>query len=219
MFQGRCENPSPELNSMNTVGILLAAGLGRRFDPSGARNKLLEPLAGNEPVVVASARAMLAVLSKVIAVVPAGDPRVAVALRALGCDVSACSDADSGMAASLVHGLRHSLPGAGAWVIALGDMPHVKPATIAALRDAIEAGAGIAAPVHEGRRGNPVAFGALYLHRLLALQGDQGARSILRVNTVREVAVDDSGIFHDIDTPSDLHKTGTLPLGGQAERS
>jgi molybdenum cofactor cytidylyltransferase len=38
------------------VGILLAAGRGRRFDPAGLRNKLLQPLADGEPVVVASAR-------------------------------------------------------------------------------------------------------------------------------------------------------------------
>ncbi|MEG1113919.1 MAG: nucleotidyltransferase family protein, partial [Janthinobacterium sp.] len=30
---------------MSTVGILLAAGRGRRFDPSGVQNKLLQPLA------------------------------------------------------------------------------------------------------------------------------------------------------------------------------
>ncbi|HEV7816123.1 MAG TPA: nucleotidyltransferase family protein, partial [Janthinobacterium sp.] len=41
---------------MATVGILLAAGRGRRFDPSGLQNKLLQPLAQGEPVVAASAR-------------------------------------------------------------------------------------------------------------------------------------------------------------------
>lgn len=53
---------------MTPVGILLAAGRGRRFDPSGTRNKLLQPLPNGEPVAVASARALLAVLPKVIAV-------------------------------------------------------------------------------------------------------------------------------------------------------
>lgn len=55
---------------MHPVGILLAAGRGRRFDPSGERNKLLQALPGGEPVVVASAHALLAVLPRVIAVVP-----------------------------------------------------------------------------------------------------------------------------------------------------
>jgi molybdenum cofactor cytidylyltransferase len=189
---------------MLPVGILLAAGRGRRFDPSGTHNKLLQPLDGGEAVVVASARKLLAVLPKVVAVVPPADGGVADALRALGCDVTVCADADSGMAASLVHAVRHSLPAAQAWLIALGDMPHVKSATIEALCAALDAGAAIAAPVSAGRRGNPVAFGSVHLPALLALAGDHGARAILKANPVTEVPVDDPGIFQDIDTPHDL---------------
>lgn len=187
---------------MTPVGILLAAGRGRRFDPSGQRNKLLQPLVGGEPVVVASARSLLAVLPKVIAVVR--DDDVATLLRAAGCDVTVCTDADQGMARSLVHAVRHSLPAARSWLIALGDMPHVSEATIWALSDAVARGAAIAAPVAAGRRGNPVAFGHACLDDLLALEGDQGARGVLKLHPVTEVPVDDPGIFADIDQPSDL---------------
>jgi molybdenum cofactor cytidylyltransferase len=189
---------------MAPVGILLAAGRGRRFDPTGKRNKLLQQLPGGELVVVASARKLLAVLPNVIAVVPPDDGGVGAALRALGCDVTVCPGADSGMAASLVHGLRHSLPQADGWLVALGDMPYVEPGTIEALCTALESGAGIAAPVMHGRRGNPVAFGAQHLQALLALQGDQGARGILQSNPATEVFVGDTGIFRDIDTDADL---------------
>lgn len=188
---------------MTTAGILLAAGRGRRFDSSGTRNKLLETVAGI-PVAVASARAMLAVLPRVIAVVAPVDGGVADALRAAGCEVVICAHADTGMAASLVQGLRHSLPGASAWLIALADMPYVAPSTIAALCAALDAGAGIAAPVLGGRRGNPVGFSSLYLPALLALAGDKGARDLIRSERVTEVVVEDTGIFRDIDTPSDL---------------
>ena len=189
---------------MNAVGILLAAGRGRRFDPLGARNKLLQPLPSGEPVVVASARHLLCVLPRVIAVVPPQDGGVADALRALGCEVTLCAQADSGMAASLVHAISCSLPQADAWLVALGDMPYVAPSTLRALLDALAAGAGIAAPVFEGRRGNPVAFGAAHLPALLALQGEHGARALLKTASVTEVAVDDPGILRDIDTPDDL---------------
>ncbi|MBC7453221.1 MAG: nucleotidyltransferase family protein [Massilia sp.] len=192
---------------MAPVGILLAAGRGRRFDPSGHRNKLLQPLAGGDAVVVASARALLAVVPNVIAVVRADDGGVAQVLRALGCDVTLCVNADDGMAASLVHAVRysvlHSLPSHG-WLIALGDMPHVRVATMQALLDALAGGAVIAAPVTGGRRGNPVAFSAACLPDLLALSGDEGARAILKRHPVTEVAVLDPGIFHDIDQPADL---------------
>jgi molybdenum cofactor cytidylyltransferase len=189
---------------MTPVGILLAAGRGRRFDPTGVRNKLLQQLPGGELVVVASARNLLSVFAKVIAVVPPDDGGVGDSLRALGCDVTVCAAADSGMAASLVHAIRHSLPGADAWVVALGDMPFVQPQTIRLLCDALGEGADIAAPLLQGRRGNPVGFGARHLPALLALQGDQGARGIIKANPVTEVEVTDPGIFRDIDTDADL---------------
>lgn len=192
---------------MNICGILLAAGSGRRFDPSGARNKLLEPLADNVPVAVAAATAMMSVLRSVVAVVPDVDGALASALRPLGCEVVACPDAKAGMGASLVHALRNCPAEADAWVIALGDMPYVQTTTIAALCDAIRQGAMIAAPVHGGRRGNPVAFHKQYQDQLLALQGDRGARSILDENQVTQVPVQDPGIFHDIDTPADLERS------------
>jgi len=144
------------------------------------------------------------VLPKVIAVVPPDDGGVGDALRALGCDVTVCPDADSGMAASLVHAIRHSLPDAGAWLVALGDMPFVLPSTIQALSAALAGGAAIAAPVMGGRRGNPVGFGRAHLPELLALEGDQGARGILNAHPVTGVPVDDPGIFRDIDTSADL---------------
>ena len=188
---------------MQLAGILLAAGRGRRFDPSGASNKLLAPLASGEPVVLASARALLANLSLVVAVVPPDDGGVGDALRVLGCSVTVCPAADSGMGASLAHAVGEA-PGADGWLIALADMPYVQGATVASLCAAIEQGAGIAVPVHEGRRGNPVAFGAAYRDALLALAGDQGARAIVRSHPVTEVQVSDSGIFQDIDTRADL---------------
>jgi molybdenum cofactor cytidylyltransferase len=188
---------------MAPVGILLAAGRGSRFDPSGERNKLLARLPGGEPVAVASARALLAVLPRVVAVV-AQEGELAQALRTCGCEVTVCADAARGMASSLVHAVRHSLPAADAWVVALGDMPFVRPATIRALTDALGAGAGIAAPSSQGRRGNPVAFAKAHLADLLALEGDQGARRILAAQPVVQVEVADPGIFSDIDTPADL---------------
>ena len=63
-------------------------------------------------------------------VVRPGEDRVASALGALGCEVRVCGDADTGMAASLTHAIDYS-KGAEGWVIALGDMPHVRPATVA----------------------------------------------------------------------------------------
>ena len=192
---------------MNIVGVLLAAGSGRRFDASGARNKLLAPLADGRQVVVASAKNLITALPQVVAVVRDGDEQVAALLRALGCQVVPCPDASMGMAASLAHGLRYSPAGADAWVVALGDMPYVQAATIASLCAAIGEGATIAAPFYDGRRGNPVAFHNTHLNELLALQGDHGARHLLDEHRVTKVQVDDPGIFSDIDTTADLNRS------------
>ncbi len=185
------------------TGILLAAGRGRRFDPTGSRNKLLQRLPDGELVVAASARLLLSCVPRVVAVVPPDDGGVAAALRALGCELTVCLDADSGMGASLVHALGCALQAEG-WLVALGDMPFVAPSTPAALVDAVRDGAGIAVPVHAGRRGNPVAFAACHRAALLALGGDQGARRLLQAHPVHEVVVLDPGILRDIDTPADL---------------
>jgi len=188
---------------MTITGILLAAGRGKRFDPAGRHNKLLQTLGNGEPVVAASARHLLAVLPQVLAVVRPGDEQVAAVLRSLGCTVHVCPDADSGMAASLRYAIGLAQNASG-WLIALGDMPYVQPGTMRALVQAIGQGAGIAAPVFQGRRGNPVAFSARHLQGLLALEGDQGARTILKNHAVNEVILSDHGILRDIDTPADL---------------
>jgi molybdenum cofactor cytidylyltransferase len=184
------------------VGILLAAGRGRRFDPAGQRKKLLQALPGIDTVVVAaSAAALTAVLARVVAVTRPGDDDVADVLRAAGCEVVECADADEGMARSLAQALRAA---GGSCIVALGDMPFVAPSTVAALATALGEGAVIAAPVHQGRRGNPVAFAASVLPELLALRGDEGARSLFARHPWHAVEVSDPGILRDIDTPADL---------------
>ncbi len=196
---------------MNLVGILLCAGKGRRFDPTGISNKLLQTLDTGDAVVVASASYLLAELSHVVAVVSPGGDHVATELRDLGCEVVVCPEAVMGMAASLVAGIHHSREADG-WIIALGDMPFVHSSTIAALAGALEGGATIAVPTYVGLRGNPVGFSSAHLSALLALQGDHGARSILAHNVVQEVEVGDAGILRDIDTPADLdHSASSYP--------
>jgi molybdenum cofactor cytidylyltransferase len=188
------------------VGILLAAGRGRRFDPTGARLKLLEstpagPLAG-VPLAAAALRNLRAAIEDVIAVVrPADDDRqqqLHALLAAEGANLVVCSEADAGIGHSLACGVR-ARADAGGWVIALADMPALRPATIAAVREAIAAGHATAAPTHQGQRGHPVGFGRACGAELLALAGDAGARSVLARHAPRLIEVDDPGCLLDID--------------------
>ena len=188
---------------MNVAGILLAAGRGRRFDPTGGKDKLMQSLPGGERIAVASARHMLQVLHTVQAVVRPGADQLGEILGGLGCHVETCLQADTGMAASLVAGLNRTRD-ADAWLIALADMPHLKPATLETLVLALRGGAGIVQPWCNGQAGNPVGFSRRHLAQLLQLEGDQGARALLQRHAVTKVEVDDEGIFRDIDTVSDL---------------
>ncbi|MDP5008612.1 MAG: nucleotidyltransferase family protein [Glaciimonas sp.] len=183
------------------VGILLAAGRGRRFIASGGQNKLLQILPDGVTVLAKSAAILSSALPVCVVmreVIPEID-----AFIPSGCEMVLCANADQGMAASLVCGLRQTDSAAG-WVIALADMPFVKTTTIHALISALQQGVDIAVPTYNGRRGNPVAFSRHHLSRLLQLDGDQGARSLLRDLPVIEVAVDDPGILQDIDSVADL---------------
>lgn len=196
-------NHMSQINAGHFVGILLAAGKGMRFNPTGTQDKLMQPLANGDAVAVAAARSLLAAMPSVLAVVRPRAAGLATSLRAIGCEVIECQTADQGMGASLVHALLHARAAAG-WIIALADMPYVQAATSIALIDAIRHGANIAVPTCDGMRGNPVAFSRVHLPSLLQLCGDQGARRLLTAHLVTEIAVDDAGIFRDVDMALDL---------------
>lgn len=185
-------------------GILLAAGQGKRFDASGKLNKLLQRLPSGSTVAGSSATNLLSILPATISVVSPNAESLAAVLKFAGCELTVCLDAQDGLANSLVHALQHSSPDCAGWVIALADMPFVQPETIAAIVQVLNGGAGIAVPTFLGKRGNPVGFSRQYLPQLIALHGDQGARSLLKAFPVTEVAVNDAGILKDIDVPADL---------------
>jgi molybdenum cofactor cytidylyltransferase len=109
------------------------------------------------------------------------------------------------MGASLAWAVSQT-PQASAWIIALADMPFIQPATIAQVADAIRRPEALVVPVFREQRGHPVGFGQAYLEELVALTGDEGARSILHrhVEQVQWLVCDDPGVIKDIDTPADL---------------
>ncbi|MDR5739838.1 MULTISPECIES: nucleotidyltransferase family protein [unclassified Caballeronia] len=189
--------------SSNATGLLLAAGLGTRFDPSGARNKLLAPLPDGAPVVLQSARRLLSVTAEVVAVVRPGAEKLARVLSDAGCNVVVSEDAERGMGATLAAAVRATSNCSG-WIVALGDMPWIEPATIEAVARSLDAGAELVAPCYRGTRGHPVGFGGAHRDALASLDGDAGARGILARATPLVIDVDDPNVLRDVDRPSDL---------------
>ncbi|MDN7922243.1 NTP transferase domain-containing protein, partial [Burkholderia gladioli] len=85
-----------DVHSSPVVGVLLAAGLGTRFDPSGQDSKLLAALPDGTPVAVAAARRLRAVMPEVIAVVRPGAEVLAERLAIVGCRVLVAPEAAQG---------------------------------------------------------------------------------------------------------------------------
>jgi molybdenum cofactor cytidylyltransferase len=109
------------------------------------------------------------------------------------------------MGVSLAEGVRAASDAHG-WVVALADMPYIRPDTVRVIARALAEGAAIAAPAYRGARGHPVGFARRFFDELSALRGDAGAREILHAHPdwVTLYEVDDPGVLRDIDEPSDL---------------
>jgi len=186
---------------LKVIGLLLAAGTATRFGSDKLRHKLPHGVA----IAAQAARPLKAELETVFAVIRSNQEDLSKSLQAEGCEIVVCENAAEGMGASLACAARAAGP-ADAYLVALADMPFVRRASIAAVRDALAAGAPFAAPYFRARRGHPVGIAGHFYHDLLGLQGDEGAKQLLAAHAARviKIPVGDPGVIRDIDTPDDL---------------
>lgn len=202
------------------VGVLLAAGRSTRF---GESNKLLADVDG-EPVVRHSARTLLAAVAggddadaNPVTVVVLGHEADAVreSLSDLPVETVENNDYAAGQATSVARGVAWARErDADAVLVALGDMPWVDSDTCDRLLAAFaDSDRDIAVPTYEGRRGNPVVFGARHFDALADVEGDVGGRALFDAEPVAFVAVDDPGIHRDVDTVDDLVDGGEDAAG------
>lgn len=188
------------------TAILLAAGQGTRFDPSGRRWKLLEPLADGRSIVRTSCELIAPQVDELV-VVCSSEHRAALELELQGLPLQllTCAAAPRGMGASLKCGVQSSRPAVG-WLFALADMPFVAPDTLRLVIEHLRNGASIVRPSFEGRPGHPVGFAASLRDALLAIDDASGASQLWRSagSALTVVPVDDPGCVRDVDTPGDL---------------
>jgi molybdenum cofactor cytidylyltransferase len=184
---------------LNIVGLLLAAGSATRFGSDKLRHALPHGVA----IAVQAARHLRAELPRVVVTVRRREAMET--FHAERCETVVCENADEGMGASLACAVRAAGKADG-YIVALADMPFVRPTTIAAVREALERGAPLAAPYFRARRGHPVGIAGHYYEQLSALGGDQGARHLLAANEAQlvKIPVGDPGAVRDIDRPEDL---------------
>ncbi len=176
----------------------------------GPVNKLLIEDADGASLVRRAALAALAsgVVDEVVVVTGHEPARVRDALSGLPLRFTHNPEHLDGMGASLAAGARALSGWSEGAFVALGDMPAVRPEIYSALARALSGDQTIAAPTFDGRRGHPVLFGARHLDALRALQGDEGARRVVRGDdaSVCLVEVDDEGVLLDVDTPEDARR-------------
>jgi molybdenum cofactor cytidylyltransferase len=202
--QPRDRRPSeskPVAAGPQIAGIILAAGRSSRM----GRNKLLLNLHGKPILCHAVDQALQAGLSEIVIVTGHQAAKVKTILGDRPVKVIEAREHLLGMSASLKAGIRTLSPKADAAMVILGDMPQVSPALLRRLTAAYNPteGRSIVLPTVAGKRGNPVLFDRRYFPEMLALEGDVGARHLIgeHDDQVAEVAVDDAGVFTDVDTP------------------
>jgi molybdenum cofactor cytidylyltransferase len=183
---------------------VLAAGTGSRF----GGGKLLARFGAGVLLDGALAAAFAAPVRAVTVVTGAEAEAVAAAARAFNADVRVLHAVDyaEGMGASLRAGVAGLAPDTAGAFVFLGDMPRVPHAILAPMAQALAGGALAAAPIYQGRRGNPVLLARALFPRLLTLTGDEGARRVLQDLGDRLALVEspDDGVLFDVDERADL---------------
>ncbi|MGC5700398.1 nucleotidyltransferase family protein [Pseudomonas sp. NFXW11] len=188
------------------AAVILAAGQGSRFrQVAGAdQDKLLAACRGRDGVVRPVLEQVLLNLppglERRVLVTTAERGQVAELARAYACQVVLLESA--GMGHSLAAAVAASEEAAG-WLVLLGDMPFILPATVQQVIAAMTE-AGICVPRLGTVLGHPVGFGRAYGKALQGLSGDRGAKPLFASGQVLEVSVTDPGVLWDVDRPEAL---------------
>lgn len=181
--------------------LILAAGASSRM--RGA-DKLMERV-GGQPLLTRIARAALETGCAVTVALPPDRPARAAALDGLAVARVTVPDAAQGMAASLVAGIAALPPGP--VMLLLADLPEITGDDLCTLRDAAARAPGriLRGTAADGTPGHPVVFPAALRPDLLALTGDEGARSLLKRHAAEIIAVPlpAAHATTDLDTPED----------------
>ncbi len=186
------------------AAIVLAAGKSSRMAPA---NKLFVEIDGQTMLSRALAAAKGSQATHTIVVVGNDAAR---AKAALPPDVVIVENPDfaSGLASSVRKGIAQVPPDCDGAVVLLGDMPLVTAAHVDRLIAAFSPieGRAICVSAFDGKRGNPVLWGRDYFAEILALDGDQGARVVMRKHEdmLCEVPMPDDGVLVDLDTAEAL---------------
>jgi len=191
----------------STAGIILAAGRSARF----GRPKQLAIFRG-KPLLQWMLDAALASKLKRLVLVLGYKHRKIVETLGKVCDdprlgIVVNRQYTEGQSASLKAGLAIVDGTYPSVMFLVADQPMLDAATIDLLLDRFwQSEKDICVPVSGGQRGNPTIFSSRWYPRLLATEGDTGARSIIDANPecIISVGINTPRALFDVDTQKDL---------------
>ena len=193
-------------NINQTAGVILAAGMSQRFGPPKQlvklKNKYLLEWVLDAALASRLDRVVLVVGHEQQKIIPAlgpkaNHPRLQIVTNPRYRAVQS---------SSLQAGLLKIQAQSSSVMFLLGDQPMLKTATIDQMLDRFRhSEKDICVPVWKGKRGNPTIFSRAMYYNLMAIEGDIGARQIIRANPERILTVEmnDPLCFLDIDSPQD----------------
>ena len=199
---------SDTTTSTQVVGLVMAAGLSRRF----GSDKRLALLPGGQTLLHATLSLARSHFADTRVVIRAQDNPAALGLPEDQAVIQAPKEdigLGTSMGAAFCQLLKEAAEAQAAAVI-LADMPWITDDSLRALIQAAGTES-IARPRFDGQAGHPVFFGRRFWRELANLRGDQGAASVVKTHpgACRLVDTDDMQVLRDIDKPSDISHNGT----------
>ncbi|MCW2457500.1 UNVERIFIED_ORG: molybdenum cofactor cytidylyltransferase [Rahnella aquatilis] len=189
-----------------TAGIVIAAaGRGERFSQAGGEgNKLNAEFADQSgrqrSLFEQTLRQTLASGLPVWVVTRPDNLQVQQVCAAYQVPVTLLASA--GLGDSIAAGVN-ATPHWQGWLIHLADMPFVTPRVFQQVAAALSQHR-IARPSFQQQPGHPVGFSAMLRKQLVQLRGDNGARELLKGQSVYLLSLDQPTVGQDIDLPSQL---------------
>lgn len=114
-----------------------------------------------------------------------------------------------GMSTSIKRGVLTTSKESEAFLIALGDQPLISPKLINRLIEKYQSSKlGIVTVMHQSLRGHPVLISKKYVKEILSLNGDIGARDLLKqhLDDTGSINIESSEEFFDIDKTQDYEE-------------
>jgi molybdenum cofactor cytidylyltransferase len=193
------------MNKNPGLYLLLAAGFSRRFGSP----KQLHPLPTGNSIISSSIKTLQASACNFLVVIREDDTAISTHLETLNIETIKVKNAQYGLSSVIAEATRKLNLVDIKWLgICLGDMPYIKPSTLSDLA-AHASTTNIVRPRYLAQQGHPVLFGSEYFSELKNLEGDLGAKAIIKAHprALHIVDVIDAMVLHDIDQAKDIIST------------